>query len=168
MICTKCKTEKLIKEFSKNRRNKSGYHSRCKACRAEDMRKYRATPEGKIKTLESTYKYQSTDRGANVAKQCRERYYSSIKGVESRKKYLSSDSGKKKTNERIKRYRNKNKHKESARRKVRYAIRTGKMSRDPCEVCGDPKSHAHHDDYSKPLNVRFLCQKHHYEVHKDG
>lgn len=49
---------------------------------------------------------------------------------------------------------------------VSNAIRDGRMKREPCEVCGDKKSHAHHDDYSKPLDVRWLCQKHHTEHHR--
>jgi hypothetical protein len=36
----------------------------------------------------------------------------------------------------------------------------------PCEVCGDTKRiHRHHDDYSKPLEVRFLCSLHHRQYH---
>jgi hypothetical protein len=35
----------------------------------------------------------------------------------------------------------------------------------PCEVCGDPQTHAHHDDYSKPLDVRWFCPRHHREEH---
>lgn len=53
-----------------------------------------------------------------------------------------------------------------ARRKVHKAIRSGKLERQPCEVCGITEDiHAHHDDYSKPLEVRWLCRKHHREVH---
>jgi hypothetical protein len=48
---------------------------------------------------------------------------------------------------------------------VSYAIRTKKLTRQPCEVCGRTDSHAHHDDYSKPLDVRWLCPPHHREVH---
>jgi len=40
-----------------------------------------------------------------------------------------------------------------------------KMERKPCEVCNDVNSEAHHDDYSKPMEVRFLCSKHHKEHH---
>jgi hypothetical protein len=53
----------------------------------------------------------------------------------------------------------------SARYAVRKAIKNGKITRMPCEVCGGLKVDAHHDDYSKPLEVRWLCKKHHREVH---
>jgi len=52
-----------------------------------------------------------------------------------------------------------------ARRKVRTEIEAGRMHRKACEVCGELKTHAHHDDYSKPLDVRWLCPKHHREHH---
>lgn len=45
------------------------------------------------------------------------------------------------------------------------AIRDGRLIRQPCEKCGNPKTEAHHDDYSKPLDVRWLCFKHHREHH---
>lgn len=52
-----------------------------------------------------------------------------------------------------------------ARRKVNDAIKCGWIERKPCEDCGDPKSEAHHEDYSKPLDVKWLCQTHHRERH---
>ena len=45
------------------------------------------------------------------------------------------------------------------------AIRDGRLTKQPCEVCGKLKVEAHHDDYSKPLDVRWLCRKHHLAVH---
>jgi hypothetical protein len=51
---------------------------------------------------------------------------------------------------------------------VTTAVRAGRMVRQPCEVCGEPKTHAHHDDYSKPLDVRWLCPKHHREHHRNS
>ena len=44
------------------------------------------------------------------------------------------------------------------------AIRDGRLTPKPCEVCGR-KAEAHHDDYSKPLAVRWLCRKHHVAHH---
>jgi len=36
----------------------------------------------------------------------------------------------------------------------------------PCQVCGDDKSEAHHEDYSRPLDVVWLCHKHHFQVER--
>jgi hypothetical protein len=56
------------------------------------------------------------------------------------------------------------------------AIARGKLVPKPCEVCGvvgemsDGRNliQAHHDDYNKPLDVRWLCQKHHFEWHQSN
>jgi len=55
-----------------------------------------------------------------------------------------------------------------ARARVRYAVKTGRLIPQPCEVCGvEPYRNerryvqAHHEDYSKPLDVRWLCPRHH-------
>lgn len=57
----------------------------------------------------------------------------------------------------------------AAHRMVGNAIRDGKLFREPCEICGSNKSiYAHHDDYSKPLNIRWLCCVHHKEWHKNN
>jgi len=50
-------------------------------------------------------------------------------------------------------------------KKVRRAIDAGKLVREPCEVCGNTKSEGHHEDYSKPLDVVWLCRKHHVAAH---
>lgn len=46
------------------------------------------------------------------------------------------------------------------------ARRAGKLVRQPCEKCGVEQTDAHHDDYSKPLEVRWLCRAHHLELHR--
>ena len=49
---------------------------------------------------------------------------------------------------------------------VQQEVRMGRMRRQPCEVCGCNKQiHAHHDDYTKPLEVRWLCVAHHRQHH---
>jgi hypothetical protein len=55
--------------------------------------------------------------------------------------------------------------KRAANQAVSNAVRDGRLVRQPCEVCGAEKAEAHHDDYSKPLDVRWLCRKHHLEHH---
>jgi len=57
--------------------------------------------------------------------------------------------------------------KERARSKLRYAVWSGKIIKpQSCQECGAQGSvHGHHDDYEKPLDVRWLCTWCHAAVH---
>lgn len=52
--------------------------------------------------------------------------------------------------------------------KVYNALKTGILVKQPCEICGAEPAEAHHDDYNKPLEVRWLCKCHHVEWHKNN
>ena len=54
-----------------------------------------------------------------------------------------------------------------ARCQISNAIHNGRLTRLPCEVCGVVPTHAHHDNYNEPLNVRWLCPTHHLQHHKE-
>jgi hypothetical protein len=54
----------------------------------------------------------------------------------------------------------------AAGRAVSAAIKAGTLTRQPCEECG-AKAQAHHDDYAKPLDVRWLCRRHHRLWHNE-
>jgi len=59
---------------------------------------------------------------------------------------------------------------------VEKAVKKGLLIPMPCEICGKSGTmsdgrnliQAHHDDYNKPLDVRWLCQEHHHEWHKSN
>ena len=57
--------------------------------------------------------------------------------------------------------------KRECRRHTHAALRQGILLYGPCEVCGEINAQAHHDDYSKPLEIRWLCSWHHAEHHKN-
>ncbi len=65
----------------------------------------------------------------------------------------------------LRRYRQEHPEKAKAHSLVASAIRKGALTRQPCH-CGNPRSEAHHEDYSKPLDVIWLCRKHHGEHHR--
>lgn len=44
-------------------------------------------------------------------------------------------------------------------------IKTGTVIKRPCQICGASKVDAHHDDYAKPLDVKWFCRTHHQEYH---
>jgi hypothetical protein len=66
---------------------------------------------------------------------------------------------------RQRRYRESNPIKNAARAAVNRNVRSGALVKKPCEICGATQVDGHHDDYSKPLEVRWLCRTHHLELH---
>ena len=57
--------------------------------------------------------------------------------------------------------------KANARSYLRVYIKRGKIEKLPCLFCGNPNSEAHHQDYSKPLEVTWLCKEHHLMIHEN-
>jgi len=64
-----------------------------------------------------------------------------------------------------KEYKERFKKKVFARLAVKEATKNGILKKSPCRDCGDEDVRGHHPDYSKPLKVVWLCQKHHQRVH---
>lgn len=62
-------------------------------------------------------------------------------------------------------YRTRYPERRRAHNAVQTALRNGSLQKQPCVHCGELNSHAHHDDYSKPLDVIWLCHRHHMERH---
>jgi hypothetical protein len=65
----------------------------------------------------------------------------------------------------IERWDARNPHKNNAKAKVRWAVKQGRIVKAPCEVCGATNVHGHHDDYTRPLDVKWLCPFHHKQRH---
>lgn len=96
--------------------------------------------------------------------EAQKRYKLSKKGKATQARYYSSEAKR----ESCKRWRAKNFNKIIAHRIVNYAIKIGKISRMSCEICGKENAFAHHDDYSKPMDIRWLCNFHHSEHHRNN
>jgi|HubBroStandDraft_6_1064221.scaffolds.fasta_scaffold2348298_1 hypothetical protein len=60
------------------------------------------------------------------------------------------------------------KKKHQARTKANLYLRRGNIKKEPCSVCGNPKSEMHHDDYDKALDIKWFCRVHHIEYHKNN
>ena len=59
-----------------------------------------------------------------------------------------------------------NRYKKNAEQQVRRAVAKGLIIKEDCRDCGSMKVHGHHPDYSKPLEVIWLCALHHKAEHK--
>lgn len=109
------------------------------------MKVYYETNKERIKARERVYRAANKDKIAAH-----------------RKSYMQTEMGKAKRA----RYNARHPERVRARNSLRYAIDRGDLIRQPCEVCSTTNNiHAHHDDYDKPFDVRWLCKKHHQEHH---
>lgn len=71
-----------------------------------------------------------------------------------------------------KRWADKNRDKKSAHNAVYFAIKVGKIKKNTfCEICKEEfplhMIYAHHKDYSKKLEVVWLCFWCHYKIHNE-
>ena len=68
--------------------------------------------------------------------------------------------------EEYRKYRKEHPEAVKAQRLLNYVLKTHKIKKSPCEVCGETLNiHGHHPDYSFPLRVMWLCPLHHKEIH---
>lgn len=148
-ICFKCGVGKPVDEFYRHPAMADGRLNKCKACTKRDVRdNYRANRP----------QYLQYERG---------RLHLPHR-VEARKQYAKSDVGAAVMRKSRQGYWERNPLKKAAHTATCNAIRDGKLIRQPCEVCGESRAEAHHDDYSKPLDVRWLCKRHHDEWHQNN
>lgn len=84
--------------------------------------------------------------------------------VQARAEYRETDAFKESHSKANAKYRNEKPEWKFARNVLYAAVRDKKLLPQPCFVCGD-KAEAHHTDYSRPLDVVWLCDQHHKQVH---
>jgi len=86
------------------------------------------------------------------------------------KRYFKAEEGKLAHKNATKAYRQRHPEKYQATNAVNNAIRDGKLIRpDHCEECNiECTPHGHHDDYSKKLDVRWLCNDCHKQWHREN
>jgi len=144
--CFKCGQEKPLSEYYKMRGMADGLLGKCKKCTCMDVR------EREIR-LSKSPEWVLSERKRHREKSAKARACGRVLPPNKEARKLA-----------LKKSREKYPEKNHARQCVSHAIRTGKMTRKPCEKCGE-RAQAHHDDYSKPLEVMWLCPKHHGERH---
>ena len=138
-VCKACKQEKSKFDFYPKQGD-------CKACRCAAVREYR---------LHNLEKCRAYDRLRSQRPFRKAKLIASL--LEWKAKHWF---------EHQQRHRAKYPEKYKARTAVGNAIRDGRLARGVCKVCSSLDVHAHHDDYSKPLEVTWLCNKHHNTHHR--
>jgi len=133
-ICFKCHQSKPRNEFYAHPAMADGLLGKCKECTKRDVAERYWSPDGRHKIA-----IYERARSATSHRREKQLIYQRIRRKLHPEKVI-------------------------ARNAVSKAIRSGILQRKPCEICGTTiRIHAHHDDYSKPLNVRWLCFRCHFE-----
>ncbi len=148
-ICRECHTEKELNEFYKHFRMGDGYLNKCIACVKNRVTKHRN---------ENLEKIREYDKSRAMLPH----------RVQARKEYSNTEKGKIAKTRALKNYHERYPLKRASHVITGNAIRDGKLVRpSSCSECASTeKIEAHHDDYTKPLDVRWLCRKCHYKWHK--
>lgn len=123
--------------------------------------KYR--DKNRLKTNEWNKNYNRKQREINI-EYIRERYRNWYKRtIKERKLHEKTPENREIMRKASLKWKQNNIKKYLAVRKVFNAVRRGDIIKTPC-FCGEKKVQSHHEDYSKPLEVRWLCKKHHMEA----
>jgi hypothetical protein len=193
--CNKCLQTKPLEQFHPSPSSPMGVQNMCKDCWKvmcdENHRKNVALgklviqlpkqddPDGKVcnqckvhKPLSAYRLIKRKNRHGNKCIDCINKNFrkwmreNRDKCLGYERKKMAVPEKRKRRKQRDKLRRNRDRIKERARRAVRERVKRGTMKRLPCEVCGNPNSQAHHHDYSKRFDVKWLCRKHHMELHR--
>lgn len=142
-VCTKCGEEKQLDEFYRDANRDRGRRSSCKMCHT----KYRNENLERMRKRANAYYAAHKKQMALISRRC----------------YLNNHT---KRIEYHRKYYHENRELCIVRAKSRYAIQTERLIPCPCEICGTTERiEGHHEDYSKPLDVRWLCKSHHSLLH---
>lgn len=148
-FCTSCFVKCDLKDgFYKHPQMADGYLNKCKKCVKSRVNKHRDKNITKARAYDRERYHNDPER----KKATRETFARWAKENPEGPTIASRE------------WRKRNPEKYRAQNTVNNAIRNGKFERKGCVVCGE-KAHAHHEDYSKPLEVVWLCPKHHSDYH---
>lgn len=146
--CRKCKAVLALSEFYKHPQTGDGYLNHCKKCKCSYASKQYEIGR------------QNPDWVAKERKRTRERNI--------RLKYWEKNKHKKRSVNR--KWLTNNPEKRTAHLKAYSALKSGKLIKKDCEICAAKKEttmiHMHHADYSRPLDVVFLCTTCHKKLHR--
>lgn len=143
--CFKCLKIKMLTEFYRHSAMSDKHLNKCKECTRSDVNKRRQENLERIRAYDKLRD-------------------SMPHRIAARKEYAKTLEGKIAHARALKAQKLKFSNKYKARNTVNNAVRDGRLVQQPCLICGET-AEAHHPDYSRPLDVVWLCDKHHREAH---
>lgn len=150
--CKRCGKEKDINQFYKHSGMADGHLNICIECTKKRVHRYRQD------NIESIREY-DRERGKSKSSADRRRKYLQDLKHDFPERYRSMRRLS------VNKYRQNNRDKAVAHDRVFYAVSHNKLIKMACVICGNANAEAHHEDYSKPLEVVWLCDKCHKKRH---
>ena len=149
--CRQCGLVKTLNDFYVHAQMADGYLNKCKDC-------------VKLRVLENL------KNKADYYKEYDKKRAMLPHRVKAREDYQKTKNGKIAIKKAHESYKKKFPMKYASHVIFNNAIRDGKIKKEfLCSECGsDNQIQGHHDDYTKPLNVRWLCVKCHTQWHKNN
>jgi len=145
-FCYICNKHKASNDFHVNNRSKDGLQSRCKSCKHN----YQMSRKHLTRVYDAKYRRDNKEHLDKI----RLEYRKTSKYKESHKRGVAN-------------YRKNNPEIYKAYKLVQVAKKNGTLIVKPCKSCGSEKNvHAHHHDYSKPLDVEWMCASCHGKEHR--
>lgn len=156
-VCKKCNKEKDETEF--RRRNERLFYNHCKECQRQKRKEDYWANRGL--ELKKNKEYRERNKEVLSTKR-RDRTGATKRNGKDLVKF------KKTVKRRLKNYREKFPFKIKAHNEVRKALRKKALLKpDRCEMCKRSVGvEAHHEDYEKSLEVRWLCRQCHIKIHR--
>jgi hypothetical protein len=147
-VCKQCNINLPLDDFYANKSMKDGYVNKCKTCTICGVNTYRINNLDKIKFYDKSR--------SNLPHR-----------ILARQQYQATDNGKLAYMKALRKYRAKYPNRYKARYTLEHALSAGKISKTACFECGCNKVEAHHVHYDLPLDVVWLCKKHHMQTHME-
>lgn len=145
-------SEKYKEYYYKNLDKMKLKHKKRYARESENLknyqRKYRENNKEKISVNNKEYRISNREKINEYNKEYYKEYFKTERGKEVRRKSGFNQ-------------RTLNSLKVKARKKLNYEVMCGRIMKKPCNVCGENKVEAHHSNYSRPLDVIWLCHRCH-------
>jgi hypothetical protein len=165
--CSKCGEEKAVGAFYRRRAASDGLTSQCRACTDQYQRdiheRRKLDPEYAARKAAAKKRYKVTQKG----KEADRRYRQSEPGKKAARRQAISPTGVVRRRAAIAHQRITHPEKHRARVAVYYHRKVGNLVPLPCQQCGGTDTlHAHHRDYSRPLDVTWLCERCHVLEHR--
>lgn len=148
--CKGCGALKSLEGFYRHSKMADGHLNYCKECKRSEMRSRHIANPGKRRAYD------------------RRRFQEDPRVRERHKRYQKTEAGKLAMRKSKLKWQEANSEKRAAHIILGNAVARGEIVKpSACEKCGERGNiHGHHDDYTRPLDVVWVCPKCHANIHE--